>query len=150
VDHGIGIVCFSPLGGGLLTGKYKGMTTPAKGTRLSFRTQVDGPRFWHPRGFKIAEILEQVSSESDIPMPKLAIGWPLKRRFVTSVIIGARNLAQLESNMEMGDWDVPEEVWNALEEKTRPEEEYLTWFNKKNYERFFSASEFHDETKELP
>jgi aryl-alcohol dehydrogenase-like predicted oxidoreductase len=150
VDHGIGIVCYSPLGGGLLTGKYRGMTAPAKGTRLSFRTQVDGPRFWHPRGFRTAEVLEQVSSESGIPMAKLAIAWPLKRKFVTSVIIGARNLAQLESNMEMGNWDMPGEVWNALEEKTRPEEEYLTWFNKKNYERFFSASEFHDETMELP
>ena len=83
-------------------------------------------------------------------MAKLAIAWPLKRKFVTSVIIGARNLAQLESNLEMGNWDMPEAVWNALEEKTRPEEEYLTWFNKKNYERFFSASEFHDETTELP
>jgi aryl-alcohol dehydrogenase-like predicted oxidoreductase len=83
-------------------------------------------------------------------MAKLAIAWPLKRRFVTSVIIGARNLAQLESNMEIGNWDMPEVVWNALGEKTLPEEEYLNWFNKKNYEGFFSASEFHDETMELP
>jgi aryl-alcohol dehydrogenase-like predicted oxidoreductase len=150
VDHGIGIVCYSPLGGGLLTGKYKGMAEPAQGTRLAFRTQIDGPRFWHSNGFKIAEILEQVSSESGIPMVKLAIGWPLKRRFVTSVIIGARNQAQIELNMEMGDWEMLEDVWNRLEEKTRPEEEYLTWFNKRNYERFFSASEFHDEAKELP
>jgi diketogulonate reductase-like aldo/keto reductase len=82
-------------------------------------------------------------------MVKLAIGWPLKRRFVTSVIIGARNLAQIELNMEMGDWEMLEDVWNRLEEKTRPEEEYLTWFNKRNYERFFSASEFHDEATEL-
>jgi hypothetical protein len=45
---------------------------------------------------------------------------------------------------------MPEDVWNALEEKTRPEEEYLSWFNKKNYERFFSAAEFHDGRSELP
>jgi aryl-alcohol dehydrogenase-like predicted oxidoreductase len=150
VDHGLGILCYSPLGGGLLTGKYEGMTEPAKGTRLSFRTQVDGPRFWHPKGFETAKTLEQVSSESGIPMSKLAIAWPLKRRFVTSVIIGVKNQEQLETNMEVGDWDMPEDVWNTLEEQTRPQEEYLTWFNKKNYERFFSAAEFHDETTELP
>lgn len=150
VDHGLGIVCFSPIGGGLLTGKYKGMNEPAKGTRLSFRTQIDGPRFWHARGFKTVENLEQVSSEFGIPMIKLAIGWLLKRKFVTSVIIGVKNQEQLGINMEMGDWDIPEEVWNVIEAKTRPEEEYLTWFNKRNYERFFNAAEFHDEKTELP
>ncbi len=149
VDHGLGMVCFSPLGGGLLTGKYQGMTEPVKGSRLSFRTQVDGPRFWHPKGFEIVEILKQVSSKSGIPMWKLAIAWPLRHKFVTSVVIGVKNQEQLELNLELSDWDMPEDVWNALEEKTRPEEEYLSWFNKKNYERFFSAAEFHDETTEL-
>ena len=149
-DHGLGICCYSPLGGGLLTGKYKNMTDPAQGTRLSFRTQVDGPRFWHPKGFKTAEILEQVSLDSGIPMPKLAIAWPLQRRFVTSVIIGARNQKQLAANMESGDWDIPEDVWQTLEERTRPEEEYLTWFNRQNYKRIFAAAEFHDERLELP
>jgi aryl-alcohol dehydrogenase-like predicted oxidoreductase len=150
VDHGLGLVPYSPLGGGLLTGKYKGMTEPADGTRLSYRTQVDGPRFWHPKGFKTAEILEQVSTEVEIPMWKLAIAWPLKRRFVTSIIIGVRNQEQLRANLELGDWDMPDDVWSTLEERTRPEEEYLTWFNKRNYGRFFSAGEFHDETTELP
>ncbi len=150
LDQGLGIVCYSPLGGGLLTGKYKGMSEPAKGTRLSFRTQVDGPRFWHSKGFKTAEILEEVSFKSGIPMPKLAIAWPLKRRFVASVIIGAKSQEQLERNLEMGDWDIPEDLWNELEGKTRPEEEYLTWFNRRNYERFFSSIEFHEEKSELP
>jgi aryl-alcohol dehydrogenase-like predicted oxidoreductase len=150
VDHGLGIVCYSVLGGGLLTGKYKGMTEPAKGSRLFFRTQTDGPRFWHPKGFETAEILEGISSESGIPMSKLAIAWPLKRRFVTSVIMGVKSQEQLEANMEMGDWDMPDDVWDILEENTRPEEEYLSWFNKRNYDRFFSAAEFHDESTELP
>jgi len=150
VDHGLGMVCYSPIGGGLLTGKYKGMAEPASGTRFSFRTQIDGPRFWHKRGFQTVEILEQVSSECRISMIKLAIGWLLKRKFVTSVIIGVKSQEQLGMNMEMGDWDIPEDIWKALEEKTRPEEEYLTWFNKRNYERFFNAAEFHNEKTELP
>lgn len=150
VDHGLGILCYSPLGGGLLTGKYKGMKEPEKGTRLSYRTQVDGPRFWHPKGFETAEILESLSKEVKISMGKLAIAWPLGRPFVTSVILGVKNVEQLERNLEVADWEMPEEIWKSLEEKTRPQEEYLTWFNKKNYERFFSAAEFHDARKELP
>jgi len=144
IDAGIGITCFSPLGGGLLTGKYQGQHTPEAGSRASFRTEVDGPRFWHPRGYKTAEIVEEVSNKSGIPMAKLAIAWPLGRKFVTSVIIGVRTLEQFEKNMEPADWDLPEDVWDELEERTRPEEEYMTWYNKFNYDRFFKASEFHD------
>jgi aryl-alcohol dehydrogenase-like predicted oxidoreductase len=150
VDHGLGLFCYSPLGGGLLTGKYKDMDEPAAGTRLSYRTGVDGPRFWTPRGFEVARILEGVAQETGIPMPKLAIAWPLGRWFVTSVIVGVRNQAQLMANLEVGDWDMPEDVWDTLEERTRLEEEYLTWFTKLNYQRFFTAGEFHDETTELP
>jgi aryl-alcohol dehydrogenase-like predicted oxidoreductase len=149
VDAGIGITCFSPLGGGLLTGKYQGKEKPGTGTRASFRTEVDGPRFWHTRGHKTAEIVEDVSKKSGIPMTKLAIAWPLGRNFVTSVIIGVKNIDQLEKNMETAEWDLPSEVWEELEKRTRPEEEYMTWYNKFNYERFFNASEFHDVKVEL-
>jgi len=150
VDHGLGLVPYSPLGGGLLTGKYKDMAEPAAGTRLAYRTGVDGPRFWHAKGFNTAQVLDEVSSRVGVPMWKLAIAWPLKRRFVTSVIIGVKNQAQVEADMELGDWDMPDEVWTMLEERTRPEEEYMTWFTKHNYNRFFSVAEFHDETTELP
>ncbi|MEW5909006.1 MAG: aldo/keto reductase [Thermodesulfobacteriota bacterium] len=148
-DHGIGLFCFSPLGGGLLSGKYKGMTQPAKGTRHFFRTQVDGPRFWHPKGLKTTELLEKASSESGFSMSKLAIAWPLKRKSVTSVIIGVRTVKQLEENLAPSDWDMPDEVWHVLEAQTRPQEEYLTWFNRRNYERLFSAAEFYDDSKKL-
>ena len=149
IDAGIGITCFSPLGGGLLTGKYKGRKEPEEGTRAFFRTAVDGPRFWHPRGYKIAKILEDVSGASGIPMAKLAIAWPLGRRFVTSVIIGARTVAQLEENLEPAEWDMPEEIWNELEQRTRPEEEYLNWYTRFNYDRFAKASESGEPDLEL-
>ena len=126
------------------------MKEPAAGTRYSFRTQIDGPRFWNEQGFRIAEILEQVSKECGILMAKLAISWPLGRKFVSSVIIGVKSLRQLKENLEAADWDMPSETWKILEERTRPPDEYLGWFSRKNYERFFNAAEFHDERAELP
>lgn len=149
VDAGMGIIPYSPLGGGLLTGKYKGMSEPAEGTRMAQRARTDVPRFWHPKGFKTAEIVESVSAQSGIPAHKLAIAWTLKRRCVTSVVIGVKNREQLAANMEASDWDMPDDVWNALEEQTRPDDEYLYWFNKRNYNRHFDAAEFHDESKDL-
>ena len=150
VDSGLGVLCYSPLGAGLLTGKYRGLTEPPKGTRMQLRSQIDGGRFWHPRGLKVAEAVEQVSVQAGIPMSKLAIAWPLGRRFVASVIIGVRSQDQLVANMEPGDWDIPHDVWRVLEERTRPEEEYQVWFNKMAYARFFNAADFHDELSELP
>ncbi len=149
VDHGLGVLCYGALGAGLLTGKYKGAAEPPKGSRMERRAQIDGARFWHPKGFKVAQAVEQVSAKTGIPMAKLAIAWPLRRRFVASIIVGVRTREQLASNLEPGDWDMPEDVWKALEEQTRPEEEYLTWFNRTSYARFFAAADFHDERAEL-
>ena len=149
VDHGLGILCYGVLGAGLLTGKYKGMTEPPKGSRIQRRMQMDGGRFWHPKGLKAEQAVDDVSAKTGVPMGMLAIAWPLRRRFVASVIVGVRTREQLASNLEAGDWDMPEDVWNILEEQTRPEEEYLTWFNRMSYERFFAAADFHDERAEL-
>lgn len=150
IDGGLGIFPYSPLGGGLLTGKYKNQDQPEEGSRLSHRTKVDGPRFWHSKGFEVAKTVERVSDESGLPMHTLAIGWPLKQRFVTSVIIGVRTIDQLEENLKHADWDLPEDVWAELEERTRPSEDYLSWFNKMNYERHFTAAEFAVRSGQLP
>jgi 1-deoxyxylulose-5-phosphate synthase len=144
IDAGIGITCFSPLGGGMLTGKYRGHEKPINGSRAAFRSEVDGPRFWHTKGYQTAEIVRDVSEKSGIPMAKLSIAWPLGREFVTSVIIGVRTIDQLEANMAPADWDMPQAVWEELEKRTRPEEEYMTWYYKFNNQRFLKASEFHD------
>ena len=80
--------------------KYRGMAEPPSGTRMAVRRQIDGGRFWHPRGLETAKILEQVSGASGIPMIRLAIAWPLRRRWVASVILGVKDLAQLEANLE--------------------------------------------------
>ncbi len=149
VDHGLGVLCYGALGAGLLSGKYKGAAEPPLGSRMQRRAQVDGARFWHAKGFQVAQAVEQVSAKTGIPMAKLAVAWPLRRRFVASVIVGVRTREQLASNLEPGDWDMPEEVWKPLEESTRPEEEYLTSFNRASYARFFAAADFHDERAEL-
>lgn len=150
VDHGIGMTVYSPLGGGLLTGKYKGQQAPAPGTRHFFRTQMDGPRFWNEQGFRTAEIVEQAAQASGIPMAQLAIGWPLGRRFVSSVIIGVRSAGQLTANLAAADWDMPADLWRSLEERTRPVDDYLSWFNRTNYERMFGCAEFGDAHARIP
>jgi hypothetical protein len=75
-------------------------------------------------------------------MAKLALAWPLRRRAVSAIAVGVRSVDQLTANIEAGDWDMPEDLWRTLEERTRPTEEYLTFFNRWNYDRFAGATEF--------
>jgi aryl-alcohol dehydrogenase-like predicted oxidoreductase len=141
VEYGVGVLSWSPLGGGLLTGKYKGMKEPPSGSRLEHRMKVDGPRFWNERGFRTAERLEAVSKEVGVPMAKLAIAWPLTRKFLSSVILGVRTLAQLEENLAAADWDMSEDIRKKLDELSEPDRDYLWWFNGTNYKRFMDAAE---------
>lgn len=142
IDSGMGLTCFSPLGGGLLTGKYQGQKKPEPGTRAAFRSGVDGPRFWHSKGYGIADSVAEISAKYGIPMHELAIAWPLGRNFVSSVIIGVKTKDQLLQNLRAADGDLPREIWQELEEKTRPEEEYMTWYRNFNDARFSDAAEF--------
>jgi len=63
--------------------------------------------------------------------------------------VGVKSAGQLTVNLEAGDWDMPDDLWRSLEERTRPTEDYLTWFNKSNYERFASATEFQEGLREV-
>ncbi|MFQ3621415.1 MAG: aldo/keto reductase [Spirochaetales bacterium] len=141
VEYGLGILSWSPLGGGLLTGKYRGAQEPPKGSRLEYRIKVDGPRFWHEKGFRTAEKLASVSEQTGIPMAKLALAWPLTRKFLSSVIIGVRTLNQLEENLEALDWDMEPETQKLLDDLSAPEKDYLWWFNSTNYKRFVDTAE---------
>ena len=149
VAGGIGLTCYGVLGAGLLAGKYRGMAEPPKGSRMQLRMQMDGARFWHPSGHRAAQALQAVSERTGVPMPRLAVAWPLGRRFVSAVVLGISSPAQMRENLQAADWDMPAEDWNAIEAATRPAEDNLTWFNRQNYQRVFDAAEFHDERRNI-
>jgi len=142
LDYGVGVLSYSPLGGGLLAGKYLGMEKPPAGSRLDVRMGVDGPRFWHEKGFRIAEKLKALADETGASMAKLALAWPLTRRFVSSVIIGVRSRTQLEENLAICDWDMPGDIRLRLDEISAPEKDYLWSANEKNYKRFSDGADF--------
>ena len=142
LDYGVGILAWSPLGGGLLTGKYAGMEKPPAGSRIEARIKVDGPRFWHEKGFAVVAKLKALAANTGLPMAKLAISWLLTKKFLSSVIIGVKSLEQLEQNLEVGDWDLPEDVAKKLDELSARDKDYLSWFNENNYRNFSKAAEF--------
>lgn len=101
-DHGLGILVYSPLARGFLTGKYRRGEPPPAGTRLeawkdSMRA-VDNDRCW-----AILDAVCTVAEERSVAPATVAVAWLLARREVTSVILGARDEKQLAPNLAAAD-----------------------------------------------
>jgi 1-deoxyxylulose-5-phosphate synthase len=124
-DQGMGFNCWSPLAGGLLTGKYRGNAHPKKGTRIYKRIQIDGTRFWNDRTTSVTVDILKIADDNGINPLHLALSWLLYDRRVTAVIFGVKNLPQLEDILISGDLDLEEEVWRKVKDASEPEPDAL-------------------------
>lgn len=136
IHQGIGILCWSPLAGGLLTGKYYGEQAVPKDSRFDHRKNLDVPRFWNPRGKKIADDLQELAIASGIPATQLAIAWLLDKPYVSSVILGAKSVAQLEESMAGSSVVVTDELRERLETISAPDKCYLWSFTDETNRQF--------------
>lgn len=127
-DQGMGFTSWSPLAGGLLTGKYKGMTEPPKGSRIDIRKNIDIPRFWHQKGLANAGRVISIAEKHGISPLKIALSWVLRDSRITSVIIGVKNIQQLEEDLIAGEFDLHEDIWEEVNRATMPEQDFLERF----------------------
>jgi aryl-alcohol dehydrogenase-like predicted oxidoreductase len=115
LDQGIGALVWSPLGWGRLTGKIRrGQPMPA-GSRLHETAQW-GPPVEEQRLYRVLDALEALADETGRTVPQIAIAWLLARPTVSSVIIGARNEAQLRDNLGAAGWSLTEAQTKRLDE----------------------------------
>jgi len=114
--YGVGMLPWSPLAGGLLTGKYrKGQPAP-EGSRMA-KWQERYERFdREPRNWDIVEALIGIAQETDRSPSQVAIAWLLHQDTVCSVIFGARTVSQVEDNLGAVNITLTEEQLNALDE----------------------------------
>jgi aryl-alcohol dehydrogenase-like predicted oxidoreductase len=102
IDAGLGLLPWSPLGGGWLSGKYRRDQRPAGATRLG-----EGPgrvmeaydrrgteRTWH-----VIDVVQKIAEECGVSMAEVALAWVTARPAVSSTILGARTISQLETNL---------------------------------------------------
>jgi aryl-alcohol dehydrogenase-like predicted oxidoreductase len=113
--YGLGILPWSPLAGGFLSGKLTRDQPPPAGTRLEQwkerRAAFDTDRNWH-----ILDTLMAVASELGATPSQVALAWCLQRPGVTSVIFGARSLEQLEDNLKAAALELPAPLVQRLDE----------------------------------
>jgi len=109
---GMGLVAWSPLAGGLLTGKYiDGVPAGSRGAETDWLKQrlTDANR---ERVRKFCDYAQELSVEPG----QLALAWILRRREISSVITGATNAAQVESNVHAAEIDIPAEILAGIDE----------------------------------
>jgi aryl-alcohol dehydrogenase-like predicted oxidoreductase len=127
-ETGAGIMAWSPLGGGLLSGKYKpgiGDQKDVEG-RLKHITDNGGEASSkdNERNWKIVKALHEVSEEINQPMASVALNWTTNQPGVASVIIGATKIKQMETNMKSLDFEIPNELMKKLYEASAYEKLY--------------------------
>lgn len=98
LNFGIGVIPYSPLAGGFLTGKYAGNQLPPEGSRAAMSSQIKA-YLDDPHSLSILEIVKQIALERKKSPSQVALRWLISRPVVVSAIIGPRNLEQLEDNL---------------------------------------------------
>lgn len=124
IDADMGLLPWSPLGGGWLTGKYKRDQMPKGTTRLgedpNRGVEAFGPRNAEERTWGIIGALETIASARSVTMAQIALAWLAAKPAVTSVILGARTAAQLADNLGAADIELGPREMAVLDEASAP------------------------------
>ena len=119
-DQKVGMMVWSPLSGGLLSGKYKRNEEKLDG-RLS---QFPFPPFHEERAFDVLDVLTKLAAQKQVSISQLALAWLLQQPVVSSIIIGATKLHQLQDNLKAVDVTFTADELSQLNEVSKLPVEY--------------------------
>ena len=124
IDAGLGLLPWSPLGGGWLSGKYRRDQRPAGATRLG-EDPNRGMEAYDRRGtrrtWEVIEAVQKIAAERGVSMAEVALAWLTDRPGVTSTILGARTVEQLETNLRGAELRLTAEETAALDAASDPQ-----------------------------
>ena len=110
LDQGLGIIVWSPLAGGLLTGKYRRDARPSSGAR-HLTDWNEPPIYDEDKAHDVIDVLVSTATARGVPPAQVALAWLLARPGVTSVIVGARHQHQISQTLPAADLELePEEI----------------------------------------
>ncbi len=123
-SEGIGLMVWSPLAGGLLSGKYGRDKHGEQGSR---RQSFDFPPVDKDRAFAVVDAMRPMADARGVSVAQIALAWLLHRKAVTSVIVGAKRVDQLEDNIAATKVDLTAAELDALDRVSAPAPEYPGW-----------------------
>lgn len=143
LELGMGIMVWSPLASGLLSGKYR----PSEGVlnadgRLDMMKDTQNPAFqkFNDRNWKVVAELETVAKELGRSMAQVAVNWTANRPGIGSVIIGATKLSQLDDNLQALDFAIPPELTDRLNAIGSPDAQFPYSFFEPNHQGMIHGS----------
>ena len=120
----VGLLVWSPLAGGLLSGKYtRDDEKSGDGRRASF----DFPPVDRERAYACIDAMKPIAEARGVSVAQIALAWLLHRKVVSSVIIGAKKIEQLEDNLKATEIDLTSEEIDALDKVSELPREYPGW-----------------------
>lgn len=124
LDAGVGLLPWSPLGGGWLSGKYQRDTEPTGATRLG-EDPARGMEAWTPRNeqertWRIIDAVAEIATEVDATSAQVSLAWLERQPAVTSVILGARGVEQLTENLSAAHVQLSTEHLERLDSVSSP------------------------------
>ncbi len=123
-EEGLGLLPWSPLSGGFLSGKYRRKNPNPDGAR---RTGFDFPPIDEERGFDAVDALEVIAKKKGASIAQVALAWLLAQQGVTSIIIGANKMSQLEDNLKSANLELTAEEVEQLSRTTARRAIYPQW-----------------------
>lgn len=126
-DAGIGMLVWSPLAGGFLTGKYTRENRQGDGGRL---TGFDVLPVDREKGFDVIDAIRPIAAAHETSIATVALAWLLTKRSVASILIGATKAAQLDANLQATELRLSHDEVALLDRLTEPQVIYPNWFNR--------------------
>jgi aryl-alcohol dehydrogenase-like predicted oxidoreductase len=126
-EEGLGIIPWSPLGGGFLSGKYRRGEGPPQGSRIAEAVESmeeHWDRRTTERNWRTLDVIGEISEQTGKSDAQISLNWLLRQEGVTAPIIGARRMEQLEDNLGAAGWKLSEEQVARLSEASAIEEVY--------------------------
>jgi aryl-alcohol dehydrogenase-like predicted oxidoreductase len=112
--EGVGMICWSPLAAGMLSGKYRGQDKPDLKSRIGIQAAITLPRYWFDEALKMIDVLAAVADHLGKTPSQVALSWLLGDDRITAAIVGARSANQIGENLIAGDFDLPADIRKEL------------------------------------
>ena len=127
LEEGLGVIPWSPLGGGFLSGKYRRGEEPPRGSRISEAVE-SMEEYWDrratERNWAVLDVVGEISEATGKSYAQISLNWLLRQPVVTAPIVGARTVEQLEDNLGASGWELDDDQMNRLSEAGAPEDTY--------------------------
>ncbi|MGD0563661.1 MAG: aldo/keto reductase [Roseiarcus sp.] len=123
-DQGLGVMVWSPLAGGLLSGKF---TREGAGPQGARRASFDFPPVDRERAYDVIDAMQPIAKAHDVSVARVALAWLLQRKGVMSVIVGAKTVEQLDDNLAAAKLVLSAEDVAALDKASALAPEYPGW-----------------------